>query len=168
MAGPVRSICAAPSYATGLRPPASGGASQMNPWRGSAPRPAIHETRQQVVTPRASAAHQECGSHCSACKGQSGRLRAGCFAKGLLASLAPAQLARCLEGGEKVRAFLPLKPPRRPASTDTKSISTHPPRIDAIEFTTGEHRSSRGALTLTDAIQNATSSTCSIRKRHIP
>jgi hypothetical protein len=37
--GPLRSICAAPSCATGLRPPAPGGAPQMNRWGGSAPHP---------------------------------------------------------------------------------------------------------------------------------
>ena len=42
-------------------------------------------------------------------------------------SLAPAHSARCLEGGEKVCAFLPLKPPHRPANAGTKPMPTHPP-----------------------------------------
>ena len=141
--GPLRSICAAPSCATGLRPHLTPTPSASRSGRGVADeslrrlRTASHphEPRQQVVvTPRVAAAHPKFGSRCSASKGQSGSLRAGCFDKVLLAAARP-RSARCLEGGENVRAFLPTpETPHRPANAGKGRCQCIRPAGMAAEF----------------------------------
>ena len=110
---PLRSICAAPSCATGLRPRLTPTPSASRSGRGVADESLMrlrtaahtHEPCQQVVTPRVAAAHPKIGSRCSASKGQSGRLRAGCFDKVLLAGARPPLIRRGAWKEEKRCAF---------------------------------------------------------------
>jgi len=116
---PLRSICAAPFSATGLRPHLTPSPSASRSGRGVADESLMrlrtashtHEARQQVVTPRVAAAHPKIGSRCSASKGQSGSLRAGCFDKVLLAGARPGSIgAGPGKVVEKVRASCPPNP----------------------------------------------------------
>jgi len=80
----------------------------MNRRRSSAPRPAIHEVRQQelshLVLPPP---HPKIGDYCSASGDNWGGFALVALQWASSLPLAPAHSARCLEGGEKVRAFLP-------------------------------------------------------------
>ena len=117
----MRSFCAAPYFATGLRPrlkpapTASRSVAGRRRWiANEAPHHAarLHEARQKklsrLVLPPP---HPRLGSHCSAAGNNWGGFALAAFPRSPSLPLAPARSARSLEGKEKVRAFLPQYSP---------------------------------------------------------
>jgi hypothetical protein len=97
---PRRSICAAPFFATGLRPHLTPTPTASRSGRGVADESLTrlrtasltHEPRQQVVTSRVATTDPKIDSQRSASEGQLGRLPAGCLAKVLLALARPGSI----------------------------------------------------------------------------
>jgi hypothetical protein len=91
------------------------GAAKMNRWRGSAPPPCpARGAPTTVVTPSAATAHQKFGGHHSASGDNWGGFALAALVMASSLPLAPAHLARSLEGGGKGARF----PATKLAATD--------------------------------------------------